>query len=85
MAEKTPVELALNSISWQLKRIADSLEELEDILNPAPKPNKSIDVDDWLRQGKSSDANRPKETLAEIQARLRTVKPRLTAAKLFGK
>jgi len=26
MAEKTAVELALNSISWQLKRIADSLE-----------------------------------------------------------
>jgi len=29
MAEKTAVELALSSISWQLKRIADSLEGID--------------------------------------------------------
>ena len=64
MAEKTAVEMALNSISWQLKRIADSLEE---------------------QGNKAPVVNHPKETLAEIKARLRTVKPRLTADKLFGK
>lgn len=40
MAEKTEVELALNSISWQLKRIADSLESIEDIIHPAPQETK---------------------------------------------
>lgn len=69
MAEKTPVEMSLNSISWQLKRIADSLEEIEDI----------------KRNEQRAKYAPPKETLAEIQARLRTVKPRLTVDKLFGK
>jgi hypothetical protein len=48
MAEKTAVELALSSISWQLKRIADSLEgidtTLEATVHPTvyinPRPNK---------------------------------------------
>lgn len=30
---KTATEMALSSISWQLKRIADSLETIEDLIN----------------------------------------------------
>ena len=73
MAEKTVIELALNSISWQLKRIADSLEEIEDMKSNEQRAKYA-----------QPQANQSGSTLAEIKARLRTVKPRLTADKLFG-
>ena len=38
MAEKTAVELALSSISWQLKRIADSLEGIDTTLEATVHP-----------------------------------------------
>jgi hypothetical protein len=47
MAEKTAVELALSSISWQLKRIADSLEGIDTTLEATVHPtvyiNPSLD------------------------------------------
>jgi hypothetical protein len=63
MAEKTAVELALNSISWQLKRIADSLEELED-----------MKVNEQRAKHAPPKVNHPGSTLVEIQARLKAVK-----------
>lgn len=63
MAEKTAVELALNSISWQLKRIADSLEEIED-----------MKFNEQRAKHAQAQINHPGSTLAEIQARLKTVK-----------
>jgi len=63
LAEKTVIELALNSISWQLKRIADSLEEIED-MKFNEQPAKYI----------QPAVNHSGSTLAEIQARLKTVK-----------
>ena len=73
MAEKTVIELALNSISWQLKRIADSLEEIEDMKSNEQRAKYA-----------QPQANQSGSTLAEIKARLRTVKPRQTARRLFG-
>lgn len=52
MAKKTEIELALNSISWQLKRIADSLEEIETTLKPVPQlPQKRLTRDEIHTRG----------------------------------
>lgn len=41
--EKTEIESALSSISWQLKRIADSLETIEDRIVISPKLETKVD------------------------------------------
>lgn len=60
MKNKTDIELALSSISWQLKRIADSLENIEDgnlitqIRNKPKDPSKLKQMLEELKNGNRS-------------------------------
>lgn len=59
--EKTEIEAALSSISWQLKRIADSLEAIEDNMTPLRIPT----LDNLPR--KDITSNKLKEMLSGLK------------------